>query len=269
MAQAAKSVLIKIPGTAVAFVGEATTETATVYQITSATKRVIEADCDVSVHLYDADDTAEASTDTTNIYMTGHGLSTGDLIINSSRSNTARIVTRVDDDHITVAAVTDQQSGDTIKKANIISSSDYTLNRLEGKVTYGSGGDTIYITGNYLPLSIVASSNSFELNMERNNEDATIFKTGGADFVIREALLLDLNGSLGGFMYDEAYYDYLVTNDDIVVFELTLDGTNIDAKWWGKLNTDNISAEVNGVVEESVEFEGVNDNDNRVISWLI
>ena len=122
---------LNIPGTATAVVGEATTGTGNVsYQITDTAKQVLEPDSDVSVHKYSADDTAEASPDTTNIYMTGHGLVTGDLIINTTRSNAKRIVTRVDDDHVTVSAVTDQAIGDTIEKCPTESSSSYSLNRL-------------------------------------------------------------------------------------------------------------------------------------------
>ena len=40
------------------------------------------------IQAYDSDDTAEAGTTTTNITMTGHGLSIGDMVINSTRNST-------------------------------------------------------------------------------------------------------------------------------------------------------------------------------------
>ena len=67
-------------------------------------------------YAYVADDTTEAGTTTTNITATAHGLVTGDLITNTTRENAIRTVTKVDDDNLTVATVTGQTTGDTIKK---------------------------------------------------------------------------------------------------------------------------------------------------------
>ncbi len=57
---------------------------------------------------------AEAGTTTTNIKITGHGLSTGDHVINRTRSNAVRAITRIDADNFTVETVTAQTNGDTI-----------------------------------------------------------------------------------------------------------------------------------------------------------
>lgn len=58
-------------------------------------------------------DTMEGGTTTTNVNATGHGLVTGDYMVNRSRSNAVRKITKVDDDNFTVAAVASQTSGDT------------------------------------------------------------------------------------------------------------------------------------------------------------
>lgn len=73
---------------------------------------------DTWVPFFQVLDTAELGTNTTNITMVGHGLSTGDYIINTSRSDALRQITKVDDDNITVSSVTDQTDGDSIKKYN-------------------------------------------------------------------------------------------------------------------------------------------------------
>ncbi|MDD2657822.1 MAG: hypothetical protein PHD04_04170 [Candidatus Pacebacteria bacterium] len=59
---------------------------------------------------------AEVGTTTTNIKITGHGLSTGDHVINRTRSNAVRAITKVDNDNFTVEAVTSQTNGDSISK---------------------------------------------------------------------------------------------------------------------------------------------------------
>ena len=62
------------------------------------------------------DDAAEAGTTTTNIKMTGHGLTTGDYIRNTTHGNTLLSVTVVDVDNVTVAATTGQTTSDVIEK---------------------------------------------------------------------------------------------------------------------------------------------------------
>lgn len=68
------------------------------------------------IPFYPVADSAEATTTTTKIKMTAHGLVNGDYIINTSRSNAVRVVTYVDADNITVSAVTGQVAGDVISK---------------------------------------------------------------------------------------------------------------------------------------------------------
>jgi SPP1 family predicted phage head-tail adaptor len=59
-------------------------------------------------------DIAESGTTTTNITIEDHGLLTGDYIINTTRSNALRQITKVDADNFTVTAVTSQTDGDSI-----------------------------------------------------------------------------------------------------------------------------------------------------------
>jgi hypothetical protein len=65
-------------------------------------------------------DTAEAGTNTTTIVMTAHGLAVGDMIYNSTRGAYRTVLKVTDVNTITVAAVTSQTSGDTIKRGGDI-----------------------------------------------------------------------------------------------------------------------------------------------------
>jgi hypothetical protein len=58
-------------------------------------------------------DTMEATTNTTTVKATAHGLVTGDYIVNRTRSNAVRQITRIDADTFTVDAITWQTSGDS------------------------------------------------------------------------------------------------------------------------------------------------------------
>lgn len=80
---------------------------------------VMKADfADMTVKLDDntSTDSMEATTTTTTVKATAHGLATGDYIVNRSRSNAVRVIAVVDADHFTVEAVTGQVSGDTFSK---------------------------------------------------------------------------------------------------------------------------------------------------------
>ncbi len=79
---------------------------------------------EILIQAYAEDKTAEAGTTTTNICITGHGMAVGDHIINATRNSTPpaydniasrRVTAIVDANNFTVAAITDQASGDTIK----------------------------------------------------------------------------------------------------------------------------------------------------------
>ncbi len=71
---------------------------------------------------YQSTESAEAGTTTTNIKVTGHGLVTGDFIVNSTRRSTSqssaergsRKITKVDADNFTVDAVASQTTSDSI-----------------------------------------------------------------------------------------------------------------------------------------------------------
>lgn len=114
---------------------------------------------EINILSYDADDTAEAGTTLTNITMTSHGLETGDYIVNTTRSAGAdrgsRKVTKVDNDNLTVDEITDQASGDTIKKykfvdrANLLRAGSLTI--VETSENDGTASFTLHTTSSYIP----------------------------------------------------------------------------------------------------------------------
>ena len=67
---------------------------------------------------------AEAGTTTTNITVTGHGLSAGDFIVNTSRANAVReVLTIIGANDFTVEAIASQTSGDNIDFATVTKTS--------------------------------------------------------------------------------------------------------------------------------------------------
>lgn len=64
--------------------------------------------------LNEESDITESGTTTTNITIANHGLVTGDYITNITRGNILREVTVVDDDNVTVTAISSQTDGDSV-----------------------------------------------------------------------------------------------------------------------------------------------------------
>lgn len=74
------------------------------------------ANLEITIDDNSSTDTMEAATTTTNVEATAHGLVDDDYIVNRTRSNAVRKITKVDDDNFTVEAVTGQTNGDTFSK---------------------------------------------------------------------------------------------------------------------------------------------------------
>jgi hypothetical protein len=85
----------------------------------------------IFIQEYQGSATAEDGTTTTNIEITGHGLATGDAIVNTTRMDivndvlASRRVTRVDDNNLTVEAVASQAEGDSIRLYKHVDRTEY------------------------------------------------------------------------------------------------------------------------------------------------
>lgn len=104
--------------------------------------------------------TAEASTDSTTVKITNHGLSNGDVIVNQTRGNARRAVTVVDTNTLTVSSVTNQTSGDII---------------IFPKFKYFYVGKVHNSPINYLPVLMVYGS-STTLETKATNKDTYRFQ---------------------------------------------------------------------------------------------
>lgn len=258
-AYAGKKALVKVSGNPVAFVGEVTTSSGPdlSYQITDAAKRILDLSAIISVHKFFADDLAEIGTTTTNITIVAHALSTGDLIVNTTRSNAARIVTVVDADNFTVAAVTGQTDGDTISFYPTELTSAYTLNRLNGTVTYTTAvSRTIRISGDYLPMSTAAECKEWSLNVNGDLIDTTKFQQ---NWMSKIQGLKSAEGSLSQWWSIDTYFVDALLSGNPVVIELYAQDTLEPDRLFAHINSDEMSAAVDGAVEESVSFESTDE----------
>ena len=248
--------LIKLQSSAVVFTGEATTMsgTNTIYTITDTDKNIWDLNTTVDVFVFDADDAAEAGTTATNITMDTHGLSAGDLIINTTRSSAKRVVTVVvDADNVTVASVTDQASTDTIKKYNKQSASDTTKTFLEGKVTFDSAvARTVLVSGAYVTPATVATGKSFSFSGTSDALENTPF---GSEYREYQAGLVTGTGEISRFFVaDDLFIDDLLSGS-IKIVELYPDSSGDPIQFYGIITSETIEAPVDGLIEESISFQ--------------
>lgn len=247
--------LIKISGAAVAMVGEATTEDVAtkVYQITDAAKRVLDRTGTIRVHLQSADKTAAADTTTTTIKMSAHGLVVGDLICNKTRSNAYRLVlTRPDAATITVAAVTGQAFGDTIAVYKTEASTAYSLNRLNGTVTYADAlSRVIKISGDYLPMTIAAYANQMTRNDVCELLDKTVF---GDTHRKRTAGLKAASGALTNFYSADEVFTAALLAGEPIVLEDRPTSTDEPNRTWALLESNEVAAAVDGLQTQVVSW---------------
>jgi hypothetical protein len=252
--QAGFNTVLKISGDAVAMVGEATTEDVTtkIYQITDTAKRVLDRTATIRVHKQGADDTAEDGTTSTNIEMTAHGLVAGDLIINTTHAGTRLVVAKVDDNNITVAEIVGMAEGDTIEIYKTEDSSLYTLNRLNGTVTYSTATSrVIKVSGSYLPMTTAAYAHNASVARATDVVDVTAY---GSTHRKRKATLKYASGSLSQFdVTDTTYNDALIAGVPVVL-ELSEDSTVEPTRYWVLLESDEVTKAIDGVQDETVTW---------------
>lgn len=245
------NVAIKVSGTPVAMIGEPTSSGDNInYQITDTAKQVLDRMATIRVLLKGTNDAAEAGTTTTNLKMTAHGLQTGDVIINTTRSSAKREVTRVDADNVTVSAVTGQTTGDTIEVYLQQTPDKYaSLKKIMGKVTFLSAtARTVLISGNYLPLSTAAYAISLSRDRGCDLLESTKF---GDTNKARVAGLLYGSGTLTHIdVTDTVFDDALVAGTPVVI--QNTDAAAADDRVYAMLESVAMQAAVEGLIQKVV-----------------
>lgn len=147
-----------------------------------------------------------------------------------------------------------------------LSSTAYTLNRLNGSVIFATtAARTITVSGSYLPTSAVSGAHGYAYTIAASNQDVTTFQ---ASYISRIQGLKDVSGSLEDFHSTPAMAQILTSSSQPIAITFHASSTaSFDARAWGYLSGDDISASVDGVVDGSVSFEGTADADSRVVTF--
>lgn len=166
----------------------------------------------------------------------------------------------------TAKRVWDRTATITVVEAGVPTVESYTVNRLFGIITFASadaGRGAVTVTGQYLPLSEAATAHRYTTVRSRAVPTDTAFGATWESFV---AGMKKITGSLSRWAIDEYFGDALV-NGTVVVLDLMPDRSGTRAtRVWALLNSEQMEAAVDGVVDESVEFTGYADADGRQFS---
>lgn len=173
----------------------------------------------------------------------------------------------IDDDF---KKVWDREAEITVYEDGVETEEDFTVNRLTGTITFENEDSTrgnITADGEYLPLQIIADAYEYDYSLEADNVEDTSF---GSEYVSREQTLLDISGDISRwYELDDYFTDILLSGEPFVVefysFYEEEEPSEPDIRAWILLDTDEISAVVDGLVEEDVSFEGTNDIDGNVV----
>lgn len=142
----------------------------------------------------------------------------------------------------------------------------YKLDRLFGRVIFNAEQDSgvqVRVSGSYLPMATVAEAYQFTFTASRANLDRTRFQHINME---RTPGLCDATGSVGLWHTStKEFWEELNQGNQIVV-EVQIDN-RVTARAWARPTTDETAAAVDGVVEESFEWEGTRDQDGRMVSF--
>ena len=143
-------------------------------------------------------------------------------------------------------------------------SSGYKLDRLAGKVIFDAArdpGDTVTVSGKYIPMVDAAQAYQFSLGSQVLSVEDTVF---GKKWVSRKVIMRDHTASLAQWhvvnqdMMDE------FQSDNIKVLEIRLGAGKY--LMWAVHMTDEISGQQTNLQSETLQLQGTQDADGRVIS---
>ena len=133
-------------------------------------------------------------------------------------------------------------------------SSGFRIVKLKGQVVFDTEETgTVIVSGSYLPLTVVGEAFSFDLNFDSNQVDASVFSTTWRRFV---STINGLSGSMSNYYINDYFFDTL-DNNTLIVLEFLMGGATDPIKTFAYISADALSTSFDGLVEESVDFQGV------------
>lgn len=142
----------------------------------------------------------------------------------------------------------------TVEDGGAATAESYTVNRLNGTITFSTVDATrvITVTSQYVPLSVAAECHEYTLTINGEPKDVTAFQ---ANWLSKIQGLKSAEGSLSRWWDIDTYFVDALTAGNPIVLELYAQSDLEPDRLWAILNSSEMSAAVDGVVEDSVSFE--------------
>ncbi|WP_134705091.1 hypothetical protein [Ammoniphilus sp. YIM 78166] len=194
------------------------------------------------------------------IKMSGAAVSATGLATTKQADNRTYFITD------TTKRVLDPNAAVTVKVAGVVTAEAYVVDRLTGKIVFnvanaGRGAVTVDVA--YLPLTTVGEAKEYSWIIEADNQETTGFQDA---WVKRKQALKDTSASLGRWYVDPVFRNKLEAGEPVVL-EFYVDAALApDLKMWAVCSSDEISGSADGLIEESIDFEGTTDKDGRAVS---
>lgn len=146
----------------------------------------------------------------------------------------------------------------TVEDGGVLTVESYTINRLNGTITFGSADPLrdITVSGQYLPMSTAAECREFSLTINGETIDITAFQS---DWLTKIQGLKSAEGSLSKWWETDTYFQDALIAGNPVVLELYEQSDLEPERLWVLINSSEISAAVDGAVEVSVSFESTDE----------
>ena len=154
----------------------------------------------------------------------------------------------------TVKRVWDRDTTPTVYDDAVETVESYTVNYLNGTITFASvdAERVITVTGNYLPMTTAAYAHDYSRTKNCTLNDITAF---GDSYVQRQAGMKSASGTLSQFnVVDTTFVDALVAGDPIVIEDEDDTGSEPN-RFWALLSSAGVTAAVNGVQDQPVSWE--------------
>jgi hypothetical protein len=149
--------------------------------------------------------------------------------------------------------VWDRDTTPTIYDDGVETSEDYTVNKLEGTITFESADEirVITVSGKYLPMS--TASYAHEYSYARGVDLIDVSKFGDT-YKSRIADLKYASGTISQWDVTDTYFEDALTAGDPVVLEFRDESTSDPIRCWALLESREMAAALGNAQDEIVSF---------------
>jgi len=157
--------------------------------------------------------------------------------------------------------ILDKTSTITVKDDGVETAEEYTLNRLDGTVTFGSAvARTITIDGFYLPMTTVASAHAAGLDRACTIINVPVFRASYKDKIPGQ---LSASISLEDFDVTDTYFVDALQAGDPVVVELNSDTGTLINRIWTVLESVALAAAIDSPQNNAVSGQST----DELLNW--